>query len=258
MRVLIIDDEKKAREGIKILLKDYDEVFVVGEASNGKEAIERIIKEAPDLIFLDIQMPGINGFDVLGSIPQRQIPIVIFATAYDQYAMKAFEVQALDYLLKPFSSERFQQALNQAFMQWHNKNESAFDNQVKKLLEAYQLIQKEDEILHTGEQEIDQLMIKSQGRVYFLNFQEVFWVEALDSYVKIYLQDKMHIVKSSLKSLEQKMSSVLVRIHRSHLVNFQQVVEMEPYFNGDFYLKLKNGQSVKGSRKFKNNLPKLL
>ena len=254
MRTLIIDDEKKARDGIKILLGDDSRTEMVGEAKDGKEAIEKIEELKPDLIFLDIQMPGINGFDVLGSIPEKDWPIVIFSTAYDHYALKAFEVQALDYLLKPYSKQRFQKALDFAHESFRTAKSTALEGKLKDLLTNYQKDQKDNELIHSVDDVNSRVIVKTNGRIHFLDVNDIYWIEGLDSYVKIHLLDKTHIVKSTLKSIESKYET-FVRIHKSHLVNMKRVQFIEPYFNGDFFLTLRNDVKVRGSRNFKNNLP---
>jgi len=257
MRTLIIDDEKKAREGLKILLADDPRVVLVGEAKDGREAIEKIESIKPDLIFLDIQMPGINGFDVLGSISEEDWPIVIFSTAYDQYALKAFEVQALDYLLKPFSKTRFKKSLTFAYETFNTTQKATLEVKLKGLLDSYQNDHKENELIQGDEETESRVIVKSNGKVHFLDIKNIYWIEGLDSYVKIHLSDRTHIVKSTLKSIESKYQ-IFTRIHKSHLVNMQKVQMLEPYFNGDFFLTLQNDVKVRGSRNFKKNLPETL
>ncbi|MEO9964823.1 MAG: LytTR family DNA-binding domain-containing protein [Reichenbachiella sp.] len=256
MRVLIIDDEKQAREGVQILLQPIDDIEVVGEAKDGEEAISQITKHKPDLIFLDVQMPGINGFDVLGSIQESDIPIVIFTTAYDQYALKAFEVQALDYLLKPLSEERFIAAIARAKKHYADRQESDRDTKIKRLIHEYQQEQKESSLVYNRQNK--QMVIKASGKIYFIQTDDVIWVEAMDSYVKIHLAGKTHIVKASLQSLEQRYKHSLTRIHRSYLVNLRHVKYIEPDFHGDFFVMVHGELRLKGSRNFRKNLPEIL
>ncbi len=257
MRALIIDDEKKAREGIKLLLKKDAQIDLIGEAKDGKEAINKISSLKPDLIFLDIQMPGINGFDVLGSISNHDLPIVIFSTAYDQYALKAFEVSALDYLLKPFSQERFEKSLGRAKTSFANKQDPSIQEKLKNLLKEYQNEQNGNSLIHSEDNSDSRLIVKSNGKIHFLQVKDIYWIEAMDSYVKIHLSDQVHIVKSALKSIESKYKT-FVQIHKSHLVNLEKIKYLESYFNGDFFVILENEIRVRGSRNFKNNLPKTL
>lgn len=259
MNVLIIDDEKKARDGIRLLLAHHPEINILGEAKNGKEAIDLIRQLRPDLIFLDIQMPGINGFDVLNSIEEEEWPIVIFTTAYDQYALKAFEIHALDYLLKPLHYERFKKSLDYAKAYHSSRSAHKLGKKLRNLLIDYQQQQQENTLINSQRKgEETQVIIKSSGKVHFLQLDEIYWIEALDSYVKIHLVDKFHVIKSSLKALEKRFENSLKRVHRSHLVNMTKVTIMEPYFNGDFYLILDNKTKIKGSRNYKQNLPKAL
>lgn len=257
MKTLIIDDEKKAREGVKLLLARDPQVDLVGEAKDGREAIDKISSMKPDLIFLDIQMPGINGFDVLGSISEQDWPIVIFSTAYDQYALKAFEVSALDYLLKPYSEKRFQKSLERAKISFADRKKSSIQERIKNLLKEYQRDQDANALIHSESDADSRLIVKSNGRIHFLQVDDIFWIEAMDSYVKIHLSNQMHIVKSTLKTIANNYKA-FVQIHKSHLVNLQRVQYLESYFNGDFYVVLENAEKVRGSRNFKKNLPKTL
>ena len=257
MKTLIIDDEKKAREGIKLLLQRESRISLVGEAKDGQEAIDKISSLKPDLIFLDIQMPGINGFDVLGSIPEHDWPIVIFSTAYDQYALKAFEVNALDYLLKPYSQERFKKSLERAKASFADKQDPSINEKLKSLLDEYQSDQEANALIHSESEADSRLIVKSNGRIHFLQVKDICWIEAMDSYVKIHLSDQMHIVKSALKTVRDKYKA-FVQIHKSHLVNLEKIKYLESYFNGDFYVILEDDTRVRGSRNFKKNLPKTL
>lgn len=256
MRALIIDDEKQAREGVKILLSSVSEVQLLDEAKDGEEAIEKINSLKPDLIFLDVQMPGINGFDVLGSIAEEDLPVVIFITAYDKYALKAFEVQALDYLLKPLAEDRFKIALDRAIMHFKNKEESGQDKKLKNLIEDYQQRHEDDSLVQNRRK--TQMIVKASGKIHFIKTDRISWIEAMDSYVKIHLSDKTHIVKASLQSIEERYSGAFIRIHRSSLVNVDSIRYIEPYYNGDFFVTLDGDVKLKGSRKFRMNLPEML
>ena len=258
IRALVIDDEKKAREGIRILLAQDPDIRVLGEARDGREAIEKINVLKPDLVFLDIQMPGINGFDVLGSLTVKILPLVIFSTAYDQYAIKAFDVRAIDYLLKPYSKERFEQSLQLAKEQFKNRQSSNMQSKIQSLLENYQREFDTNALVQSSLNSDTQIIVKSEGKIRFLNLSEVYWIEAMDSYVKIHLDEETVIVKSSLKSIETKYGHAFLRIHKSSLVNRKQILLLEPFFKGDFYLKLRNNERVKGSRNYRKNLPEVL
>lgn len=256
MDVLIIDDEKQAREGVKILLKHTVEIDQIHEAKDGEEAIEKINDLKPDLIFLDVQMPGINGFDVLASISVSDFPAVIFITAYDQYALKAFEVQALDYLLKPLSEERFQVAIYRAIKHIESKAGSDHNKKLELLIEDYKQEHQESTLIYNRRN--TQMIVKAAGKIHFVKTGQVIWIEAMDSYVKIHLEDKTFIVKASMKSIEQRYANIFIRIHRSYLVNMDSIQYLEPSYNGDFFVMLTGDIQLKGSRKFRTNLPEIL
>lgn len=256
MRALIIDDEQSAREGIASLARSTS-LDIIGEAKDGQEALSLINLLNPDLIFLDIQMPGINGLDVLSSLDKEMLPIVIFCTAYDQYAIKAFELQAIDYLLKPFTEDRFMQAVAHAQSQFTNTSRMESLNKLEQLLASYQLDSVDSSIVdHTNSP--SQLLIKAKGKVHFIQLDDIHWIESLDAYLRIYHEKQTFIVRGSLKLLAYKYGNTLTRVHKSRLVNLSKVDYMESDFNGDFFLTLKSGTQIRGSRNYKQNLPQAL
>ncbi len=258
INVLLVDDEAKARQGLTILLKEDPEIRIVGEARNGVEAIELVEGHQPDLMFLDIQMPKVNGFEVLESLDAQKWPFIIFTTAYDQYALKAFEVHAIDYLLKPYGEDRFKESLANAKRMIRQKSVLGVERRLKKLLNEYERLSGQDEVIQLPKTTNDQLVIKSSGKIYFLKLHEIYMLEALDSYVKVHTANRFYVVKGPLKSIEANHPKVFTRIHRSFLVNLEKVRFMEPYFKGDFYLILDNDVRVRGSRNYRGNLPEML
>src|ERR687883_459521 len=209
IRVLLVDDEPLAREMIREMLKDDPGVEVVGECVNGREAIEAIQEHNPDLIFLDVQMPEIGGFEVLEALKSVQVPHVIFVTAYDQYAVRAFEVHALDYLLKPFDRERFESAWRRAKAHILSARGGEMEGRILAILEE----------LKAGSKYIERLVIKSGGRVFFLDTDDIDWIEAEGNYVSVHSGKKSHLLRETISSLEAQLDpKKFRRIHRSSIV----------------------------------------
>ena len=251
IRTLIIDDEPLARQTIRLLLKDDPEIEIIGECANGDEAVKAVKKQQPDLIFLDIQMPEMNGFDVLEEIGLEEVPAIVFVTAYDQYALQAFEVNALDYLLKPFTNKRFEKALARAKAQVKQHEVKHLSEQLIALLENYHVTGKPArQTKRRNENEyLTRLMIKSAGRVFFLKVDEVDWIEADNYYVQLHVGRKAHLLRETMNELEQKLDpNKFLRIHRSTIVNLERIKEMQPYLNGDYLVILHDGTELKLSR----------
>ena len=205
IRDLLVDDEPLARDMLREMLQGDPQVEIVGESCNGHEALEAIRAEAPDLIFLDVQMPEMGGFEVLAALKGEQTPYVIFVTAYDQYAVRAFEVQALDYLLKPFDQERFDVSWQRAKAQLLRDNNGGMDQRILTLLEE----------LKAGNKYLERLVIKAAGRIYFLETSEIDWIEAGGNYVSVHSGKKSHLLRETISSLESQLDpKKFVRIHR--------------------------------------------
>jgi two-component system LytT family response regulator len=231
---LIVDDEPLARKRIRRLLADEPDISVIDECGSGREAIQLIQETSPELLFLDIQMPKIDGFEVLQSINVDRMPAVIFITAYDQHALKAFEVHALDYLLKPFKRDRFKQALERARTQLA-KTDVGLTTLIRKL-------RAEQSYLH-------RFMVKSSNRVVFIKASEVEWIESAANYALLHVGDKTHIVRETMQALETKLSpKTFQRISRSVIVNLERVKELQPLGKGQYVLILTNGKQLTMSR----------
>jgi two-component system LytT family response regulator len=253
---LIVDDEPLARQNIRLLLKEYSEVELIGECGSGAEAIRSIRKERPDLLFLDIQMPEMNGFEVLERISTERIPAIIFVTAFDQYAIKAFEVHALDYLLKPFDDTRFEKALKQAKDQIEQREINELSQRLIALLEDRG---DSSSIRAHKPSYISRLMIKSTSRVFFLKVDDIDWIEAADYYVKLHQGKRAHLIRETMGDLETKLDPAkFIRIHRSTIVNLDRVKEMHPHFNGEYIVILLDGTELKLSRSRREQLQQLL
>ncbi|MEM8569152.1 MAG: LytTR family DNA-binding domain-containing protein [Bacteroidota bacterium] len=248
-KTIIIDDERDAREGISLLLQQDETIDMVALCSNGLSAIEEIKYHKPDIIFLDVQMPQISGFDVLRSVDYMP-KAVIFVTAYDNFALKAFEVRAIDYLLKPFSDRRFYQALE------HAKERLVSDNQANSAELLNDLASNSTTQAEWVEKSAaNRLVVKDKGKVHILNHDDIRWLEAYDYYVKIHLQGHFLLLRESLKKLEVRLQPFgFLRVHKSAIVNSKYISSVEPVTSKEFMLDMKEGQRVKVSRNYKNSL----
>lgn len=246
LRVLIVDDEPLARDRLRSLLAGEDSIELIGECTNGNDAVGAIRNGGPDLVFLDIEMPGRGGLQVVKEIPAERRPAIIFVTAHDQFAIDAFEVQAVDYLLKPFDRERFQTALRRA--QENLKARQAKDPGAAR----------DGSTLDAGRKPA-RLAFKSEGRVVFVSPEEIHWVEAADNYVLLHLADATRLMlRETMTSLEERLGADFIRINRSAIVRLEQVKELEPTFHGDYAVVLRNGTRLPLSRNQRGQLAKFL
>ena len=249
LRTLIVDDEPLAREGIQMLLATDPEVVAADECADGKAAVDVIIKKKPDLVFLDIQMPEMDGFEVLRAVGVERMPNTIFVTAFDKYALRAFEVHALDYLLKPYSNERFFRALERAKTQIKLRNHNDVSSQLSALLGH----------LKGGGDRVERLVVKTAGRISFLNVEEIDWFEAADTYVRMHVGRESHLVRGTMTALEATLDpKKFLRIHRSTIVNLQRVKELQPLFHGEYVVTLRNGTRLTSGRSYRAKLQPLL
>jgi two-component system LytT family response regulator len=239
IRALIVDDEPLARKRIRRLLADEPDVSVAGECGSGREAIKVIEESSPDLLFLDVQMPGVDGFEVLQSIRAETLPGIIFTTAYDQHALKAFEVHALDYLLKPFKQERFRQAVERARKQLAGRGTAESNPGLTALIARLQ-----------GERNyLDRFMIKSSDRVTLVKAEDVDWIESAANYALLHAGDKTHIVRETMQALETKLCPKnFQRVSRSAIVNLERIRELQPMGKGQYTIIMANGKQLTMSR----------
>ncbi len=257
IRTLVVDDEPLARQNLRILLKEDPDIEVVGEAGSGREAVALIREHSPDLVFLDIQMPEMTGFDVLDKMDASQIPAVVFVTAYDKYALRAFEVHALDYLLKPFDDARFEKALRRAKEQIEQREVSELSQRLVALLEDRDGSRSAEK--PAPQQHLTRLLIKSAGRVFFLKTDEIDWIGAEDYYVKLHVGPKGHLLRETMNDLEARLDpQKFLRVHRSAIVNLDRVKELHQHFNGDYVVVLHDGTELKLSRSRREHLQTLL
>lgn len=247
-RTLIVDDELLARERLRQLLEIEPEIEIVGECSNGHEAIAAIHREKPDLVFLDIQMPEIDGFGVLEAIRADPVPVIVFVTAHDKFALRAFEVHAVDYLLKPFDRERFQTALRHALGHVKNREDDALTQRLSALLTD----------IKDSSKTPGRLAIKSEGRVFFIKISDIDWIEAAHNYVELHLGRESHLLRQTLEAVEARLSSnSFVRISRSVIVNAERIKELQPLFHGEYAVTLHDGTRLTLSRRYRDKLPQL-
>jgi len=231
MRAIIIDDERLARAELRKLLQDFPEVEVVDEAANAEEGIEKIEAQNPDLIFLDIQMPGKTGFDMLSSLEKS--PNVIFTTAYDEYALKAFEVNALDYLLKPVEPKRLADAIQKLHFS-----------------EAREVMPNGEHINRSMLTENDQVFVKDGERCWFVKLNDIRLFESVGNYAKVFFATNKPLILKSLNALEERLDEkMFFRANRKHIVNLRMIDKIEPYFNGGLLLELKGGEKIEVSRR---------
>jgi two-component system LytT family response regulator len=251
IRTLIVDDEPLARRRILSLLQPDADFEVLGESGNGKDAVEKIMELKPDLVFLDVQMPKLDGFGVLEAAAQTHLPAIVFVTAYDQYAVKAFDAHAVDYLLKPFKQERFMDAVLRVKSQVQgtpaNGNGNGEENQ--KLLS----------LLRHVNTDSDRLVVRSGGKVVFLRASEVEWIEAAANYIKLYSQQRVFTVREKISSLEEALpAGKFMRIHRSLIVNLGMVQEIQPCGGGEFVVVLRNGRELPLGRTYRSKIDELI
>jgi two-component system LytT family response regulator len=247
VRALIVDDEPLARERLRALLTNDDEVEVVGECGDGHEAITAIDTLTPDLVFLDVQMPSVDGFGVVSAVGPERMPLTIFVTAFDQYALKAFEVHALDYLLKPYDQDRFDTALRRAKHRLgHHRIEAGMHEKLLALLA---------DAKPAAPPPLERIAIKSGGSVYFLRSEEIDWIEAAGNYTRLHVGKKVHLLRETMTALEGKLDTKrFVRIHRSTIINLERVRELQPYFHGDYVVLLHDGTQLTLSRNYRQKL----
>lgn len=243
IRVLVIDDESLARELIIEMLEDFAEFEVVGQCSNGLEAVKSIRKFAPDLIFLDVQMPLMNGLEVLEEIKDERLPEIIFVTAFDQHAIRAFDFHAIDYLLKPFSPSRFCQSMLRAKARIQRQTNSETNRQISYLLENRR----------TKPPHLQRIFVKDNGKIILLEPETIDWIEADDKYLHLHTPQKTYLIRQTLSSLEAEISpDFFLRIHRSTIVNLTRIKEIHPFFNGEYVLVLADKTKLTLSRNYKN------
>ncbi len=248
-RVLIVDDEPLARRRIRMMLDEFEKVDIVGECSNGFQAVESIMKFGPEIVFLDIQMPEMDGFEVLQAVGTEKMPVVIFVTAYDQYAVKAFEVNAVDYLLKPFDKERFKTSFQRALLEIAKKHKTGPDKNIDALL--HEINQ------HRGP--VNKILVKDLGRISIINIEQIDWIESAGNYVKIHVGKQTYLHRETMRNIQKRLSLFnFVRIHRRTIVNTERILQLLSCKHGDYIIVLRDGTKLTLSRRYRQNLDSVL
>jgi len=247
MRVLIVDDEPLARRGVRVRLRKCVDIEIVGECGDGLSAVEKILSLSPDLVFLDVQMPGMDGFEVLRSLPAEILPSVIFLTAYEQHALRAFEVHALDYLLKPVDDRRFSAAVDRA----------------RKLVDLTSKTQMAERILkmlgQESEQYVSRFVVRTGSRIQVVLAEDTEWIGAAGDYTELHVHGRSHLLRETMNFLEQKLDPArFLRIHRSRIVRTGCILELRGIDNREYLVKLSDGSEHRSSRSYARRLEEWL
>lgn len=252
IRTLIVDDEPIARRGIRANLKIFEDVEIIGECANGREAVAAIEKHKPDLIFLDVQMPLLDGFGVVASLGAEITAAIVFFTAFDEHAIRAFEINALDYLLKPVDPERFQKTLERVRGQIRNAKTSSLGERLAALLETGASTSARAVYL-------DRIALKETRCIKFVKTDEIDWISSEGNYVKVHANGKSHLLRETMDAMERKLDpQKFLRLRRSAIVNAEKIKELYPMFNGEYEIVLKDGTKLSSSRRYRQNLDALL
>ena len=266
IRALIVDDEPLALRGLKLRLAEFSEIEIVGEATNGREAVKAIKQHLPDLVFLDIQMPGLDGFGVVRAMIGAPAPLFVFVTAYDKYAIDAFEANALDYLVKPVDEERLKDAIHRAREAMKSRAAAQRESRLVELLASLsdddrdrikELIAEPE--WTEKERYSERLSFKDGSKVVMLNADEIDWIDAAGDYMCIHAAGKTHIIRETMKTLQARLDpSRFQRVHRSAIVNVKKVKELHPHSNGEYFIILEGGAELKLSRSYKEVVARFL
>jgi two-component system LytT family response regulator len=249
IRTLIVDDEPLARERLAGLLANEPDMEILAQCRDGEEAVTAIVDHEPDLVFLDVQMPQMNGFEVIEAVGGDRMPLVIFVTAYDQHALRAFQVRALDYLLKPFDRERFSEALERARRQVEREETGDLGRRLLALVKD----------LRRDQPRAERLVVKSGGRLFFLRADEIDWVEAAGNYVRLHVGTTSHLLRETMNAIEGRLDpEKFFRIHRSRIVNMERIQELQPWLNGEYAVLLRTGTRLTLSRGYREKLQERL
>ena len=258
LNVLIVDDEPLARRRIRQLLELEPDIGTIAECDDGEAAIETVVDAAPDILFLDVQMPGLDGFEVLAGLPGDRVPVTIFVTAYDQYAVRAFEVRALDYLLKPFEEDRFHAAYRRAADIVTSQRSRQSD--IRRLVELIGDLKPAPAPEPAGRDPyVRRLLARSAGRFAFVRVEDIDYIEAAGNYARLHVGKASHLVRDTMARLEQRLDAdQFVRIHRSTIVNIERIAELRPTGGPDLLLVLDTGTALRLSRGFRSRVEAFL
>jgi two-component system LytT family response regulator len=257
IRTLIVDDEPLARRGLELRLRKHADIEIVGEAANGREAFHSISALKPELMFLDVQMPGVDGFELLRAVPASMLPMTVFVTAYDQYALAAFAASALDYLLKPVEDARLDQAVERARSQLATRTAQDHCEQLLKLLAKMsdQPNLHLDDVIQMPKRGNGKLAIRDGARIVRVDVDAIQWIDAAGDYMCVHANDTTHVLRGTMSELEQRLDAQrFQRVHRSTIVNLSRVKELRPHQNGEYFLVLDSGHELKLSRSYKDKV----
>jgi two-component system LytT family response regulator len=248
MRVLIAEDEPLARDRLRTLLEDQNDIEITAECADGRSAVDAIREHEPDLVFLDVSMPELNGFEVIQEIGAAEMPPVIFVTAFDHYAVQAFDAHAVDYVLKPFDEDRFRTAVERGRDALNQRTNGALDQRLSDLLQGL-----------ARPNYLERLAVKSGGKIIFLKTSEVQWIAAEGNYARLHAGKRSYLMRETMSNLESKLDpDRFIRIHRSTIVSTDAIAELEPLFQGDYVVVLRDGTRLTSSRGYRSNLQEFM
>ncbi|MEP6733059.1 MAG: LytTR family DNA-binding domain-containing protein [bacterium] len=260
LRIIIVDDELVARQRIRRIASREEGIEIVAECATGREAVNAVLQHNPDLLVLDVQMPELDGFGVLAELPADRIPLVIFVTAFDEHALRAFDVHAVDYVLKPIDPDRLRAALMRARRE-HGLAEAAEQHERLRGLLGSAIVSTPAEsaestpVNTTSVGKVERFLVKTSGKMFFVNMSDVDWVEADGNYVRLHVGAASHMIRETIASVERALPSAqFARIHRSAIVNLDRVAEMRQWSSGDYIVILKTGARLKLSRSYRQNI----
>lgn len=261
LRAIVVDDERLARRGLALRLADFPQIDVIAECANGQEALETIRGESPDLVFLDIQMPGMDGFDLVCELQADAMPLIVFVTAFDQYAIDAFKIHAVDYILKPIDAERLKEAVARAVTR-HNQELAETKESLMALVSGRNAASSAKELMsndNTGKTWPDRLTIKDGSEFQFIRIADIEWVDAAGDYMCVHVGGKTHIMRTTMKRLESSLNpETFIRVHRSSIVNVNSITSAATHLNGEYVLTLSGGARLKVSRSYRDSIKSLL
>jgi two-component system, LytTR family, response regulator len=249
IRALIADDEPLPRERIRTLLAEHSDIEVIGECGDGQEALQTILSERPELVFLDIQMPELDGFEVIKALGPDDLPAIIFVTAFDKYAIRAFEVNAMDYLLKPINAARFEKTVRRALERLAQPHAREADRTLLDFVER----------LRAEQRYTSRFVVRSGAKLSFVRAADVDWIDVADNYVRLHVAGREHLVRDTLKSVEMQLNpEAFIRVHRSIIINLDRVESVEPYSHGEYLVTMTDGMKLTTSRSYSERLRRLL
>lgn len=256
IRAIIVDDEPLALRGLKLRLAEYPQIEVIAECGNGRQALEKIAHLQPDILFLDIQMPGLNGFDVAAQLQPEQMPAIIFVTAFDQYALQAFDVHALDYVLKPVDEQRLAVTVERVMGHFQNREAIAEKGRLLAFIDGMNTDSDKNALEQCYP---DKIAVKDRSETTLVETQDIDWVDAAGDYMCLHVSGKTHILRATMKQLESQLNpDIFLRVHRSTIVNIHNVEKIITHSNSEYYLVLTCGEKLKMSRSYKDKIAHFL